>query len=183
MMSALTSGLLRGSAILRTAALAVGIALAASTLTCAAQPKKGQTAPALEVKDLNGRIFSLKEELKRGPVFVSFWATWCQPCREEFPLVSRLAREWQPKGVRFISVAVWDREDAVRRFVREQKPAQRVAVDQNRKAYNDWDLDAVPASFLVGRDGKIAAFYDLFDAKDLPAIGADIRRALRAYGR
>lgn len=182
-MSGLSSGLLRPSAALRMVVLALGIALAVGTLACAAQPKKGQAAPALEVKDLNGKAFSLKEELKRGPVFVSFWATWCQPCREEFPLVSRLAREWQPKGVRFISVAVWDREDAVRRFVREQKPAQRVAVDQNKKVYNDWDLDAVPASFLVGRDGKIAAFYDLFDAKDLPAIGADIRRALRAYGR
>lgn len=176
-----------GPSRLRTAALAALAAIAAALLCpaplCAAQPKKGQNAPALELKDLNGRSFSLKEELKKGPVFVSFWATWCQPCREEFPLVSRLAREWQPKGVGFISVAIQDREDAVRRFVREQKPSQRVAVDQNRKAYNAWDLDAVPASFLVGRDGRIAAFYDLFEAKDLPAIAADIRRALGAYGR
>ncbi|BCW98927.1 MAG: thiol-disulfide oxidoreductase ResA [Armatimonadota bacterium] len=182
-MSGVSAAGLRPWAALRTAVLAVGIVLTAGALTSAAQPKKGHNAPALEVKDLNGKAFSLKEELKRGPVFVSFWATWCQPCREEFPLVSRLAREWQPKGVRFISVAVWDREDAVRRFVREQKPVQRVAVDQNKKAYNDWDLDAVPASFLVGRDGKIAAFYDVFEATDLPAIGADIRRALRAYGK
>ncbi len=164
-------------------AVVLGAILAGGAALGAAQPKRGQNAPPLEVRDLNGRTFSLKEELKNGPVFVSFWATWCQPCREEFPLVSRLAREWQPKGVRFISVAIRDREDAVRRFVAQQRPAQQVALDRDNKAFRDWDLDAVPASFLVGRDGRVVAFYDLFDAKDLPAISADIRRALRAYGR
>lgn len=148
-----------------------------------AQPSVGGRAPVLKVKELGGSTFWLASELRKGPVFVSFWATWCPPCREEFPLVSKLARQWQPKGVRFISVAIKDNGVAVKQFVRQQKPAQRVGVDLGDGAYNAWDLRAVPASFLVGKGGRIVGFYDQFDKRDIPAISADFQKALKAYSR
>lgn len=157
--------------------------LGAYSAVQAAQPSKGDRAPALDIRDLDGKRLVLSDELKKGPVFVSFWATWCAPCREEFPLISDLAKKYQKQGVTFVSVAVKDRPDPIRRFVNQQKPAQRVAHDADDKAFNAWDLRAVPANFLVGRDGRIAGFYDTFDKRDLPAIEADIKRTLRAYGR
>lgn len=159
------------------AALLLGVAVVF------AQPSRGSKTPALEIRDTAGKAFSLKEELKKGPVFVSFWGSWCAPCRDEFPLVSRMAKSWQPKGVAFVSVAVWDKDSQVRSFIRKNKPAQRVAVDVNKKVFTAWDLDAVPANFLIGRDGKVLAFYDQFETSDIPAIEKDLKQALKAYGK
>lgn len=163
----------------------IGLAaiLGAFAAVQAAQPSKGDRAPALDIRDLDGKRLVLSEELKKGPVFISFWATWCAPCREEFPLVSAMAKKFQKQGVIFVSVAVQDRPDPIKRFVTQQKPVQRVAHDADDKAFNAWDLRSVPANFLVGKNGRVAGFYDTFDKSDIPAIEAEIKRALHAYGR
>ena len=78
-------------------------------------------------------------------------------------------------------MAIKDKAPAVRKFVGQQRPWQRVALDDKDASFRAWDLAAVPRSFLVGKNGKIVAFYDEFDASDLPALEMDIARALKGY--
>lgn len=158
------------------------VAALISAAACSlAAPDTGEKAPTLVLKDVQGKQFSLQSAVAKGPVFVSFWGTWCPPCREEFPLISQMAKKWQPKGVRVISIALRDREPAVREFLKKHRAYQTVALDNKDALLKSWDLSAVPVSFLVGRGGKVVGFYDQFDKSDLPAIEKEIAAALAAY--
>ena len=67
-------------------------------------------APNLELKDLNGH--SQKLAALRGQVVVlNFWATWCGPCQEELPRLSKLAESYSGKNVHFVAVSIDDPKD------------------------------------------------------------------------
>jgi thiol-disulfide isomerase/thioredoxin len=96
-------------------------------------------------------------------VVVNFWATWCVPCREEFPALSRLQKALGPKGLRLVGVSTDTARDlpAVERFLDAQKPA---FPNYRKKSGGDDQvfIDAVdrswggelPFSVLYGRDGR-----------------------------
>lgn len=58
------------------------------------------------------------------PLLVNFWATWCEPCRDEYPMLNDLAKQYEPKGMRFVGVSMDDDGDLIlmRRFLARYKP-------------------------------------------------------------
>ena len=64
----------------------------------------GKKAPEFALKDMNGRSFSLSS-LKGNVVLVSFWATWCPPCRDEMPSLNRLYRDNRNKGLVVVAIS------------------------------------------------------------------------------
>lgn len=97
----------------------------------------------------------------RGKILViNYWATWCEPCREEIPLFVRLQQELETKGVQFVGIAV-DQADKVRDFAQEFKInyplliAGLDAVELSRKAGNK--AGVLPYTLVLDRTGKIAA--------------------------
>lgn len=65
----------------------------------------GKKAPSLELKDLQGHSQKLAS-LHGQIVVVNFWATWCGPCQEELPRLSKLAQSYSDRNVRFIAVSI-----------------------------------------------------------------------------
>jgi len=97
----------------------------------------------------------------RGKILViNYWATWCEPCREEIPLFVRLQQEYASKGVQFVGIAV-DQADKVRSFAKEFNinypllMAGLDAVELSRKAGNK--AGVLPYTLVLDRTGKIAA--------------------------
>jgi cytochrome c biogenesis protein CcmG/thiol:disulfide interchange protein DsbE len=85
---------------------------------------------------------------------VNVWASWCVPCREEAPLLMRLAED---KRVRVVGINYKDKPDTARRFIGLYgNPFAAAGVDQSGRAAMDWGVYGVPETFLVGRDGRIA---------------------------
>jgi cytochrome c biogenesis protein CcmG/thiol:disulfide interchange protein DsbE len=85
---------------------------------------------------------------------VNVWASWCVPCREEAPLLMRLA---QDKRIRIVGINYKDKPDNARRFIgRYGNPFAAAGADDNGRASIDWGVYGVPETFLVGRDGRIA---------------------------
>lgn len=81
------------------------------------QPADASNLLALSLPDLDGAPQSLAQW--RGKVMVvNFWATWCEPCREEMPEFVRAQREFGPKGLQFVGIAV-DQRDKVAKFAKE----------------------------------------------------------------
>jgi thiol-disulfide isomerase/thioredoxin len=136
--------------------LSILITLVACLIAPAAHAKR---APNLQLKDLAGNTHKLAE-LRGSIVVFNFWATWCGPCREELPMLSRLNQEYSAKKVRFIAASA-------------DKPGDRRKIDeylkQNNPAFDVWlgaDLDmlesaglgqVLPGTLILDEQGEVVA--------------------------
>jgi thiol-disulfide isomerase/thioredoxin len=104
----------------------------------------------------------LLAEYKGKPLLVTFWATWCEPCRAEYPMLNELAKQYAPQGLKVVGVSLDDDGDIIltRRFLARYKPA---FPNYRKKAGGEADFvavvlpgwsGAIPASFFYGRDGQ-----------------------------
>jgi peroxiredoxin len=120
--------------------------------------KERQAAPELRLEDSSGKPVSLKDY--RGKVvLLDFWATWCHGCKEEIPWFSEFERKYRRKGLRVIGVSLDDDGwKVVKPFIKSAGIPYRIALgnDATAKQYN---IEGMPDTFLIDRDGKIAAKY------------------------
>jgi peroxiredoxin len=139
---------------LAAALLALTPWLAAPAPGRAAEP--GQEAPDFTLPDLaSGRPVRLADYRDRRTVLVNFWATWCEPCREELPTLERLARE--RAGVLEVLAVNLDAvgPGRVRAFVRELGLTFRVLLDPRQAVPRLYRVRGLPSSVLVDRDGRV----------------------------
>jgi peroxiredoxin len=119
-------------------------------------PKQRLEAPAIRLPDLNGNAVSL--EVFRGKVvLVHFWATFCVPCLEEMPVLESLWQEYGGQGLVIMGIA-GDRgkTEVVREFAEKTGVSFPVLHDQDGRIRNQYEVVALPTTYLVGRDGKIS---------------------------
>ena len=135
-------------------ALATGVAVALWDRA----PKRADTVFALALPDLDGATQQLGQW--RGKVLVvNFWATWCEPCREEMPEFVRAQEEFGSRGLQFIGIAV-DQTDRAASFAHELKLNYPVliggydSIELSRSLGNR--LVALPFTIVIDRDGNIA---------------------------
>ena len=90
-------------------------------------------------------------------VLINFWATWCPPCLEEMPAMDRLYRQHREAGFTLVAVSVDADSKLVAPFVTARKFAFPVALDPSMTMANTYGVRALPSSFIVARDGTLAA--------------------------
>lgn len=130
-------------------------------------------APPVSLATLEGGRFQL-ERARGQVVFLDFWATWCEPCRDSIPLVQHFKRTHP--GVVVESVDVGEDSGLVRPFA--AKFAMRdVALDPDQTVARAFGVDGFPTLVAIGPDGKIRARWIGFD----PAIEKDMADALARY--
>jgi thiol-disulfide isomerase/thioredoxin len=154
-------------------------AVALVTLVCAAgagvasaqNPASKATttarAASLPLIDLAG-YKRLVEKYHGKPLLVTFWATWCEPCRDEFPMVVALAEQYRPQGLAVFGVSLDSNADmhVVRRFLAEFHPDfpnyrqdPQIDVDEFYHGVNpNWE-GSMPETIFYGRDGRIAIHF------------------------
>ncbi len=103
----------------------------------------GQPAPGLTTADFAGNVTVL-----------NVWASWCIPCRDEAPVLMKLAAD---KRIRLVGMNYKDTPDNARRFLgRFGNPYVASGADTNGRAGIEWGVYGVPENFIIGRDGRIA---------------------------
>jgi thiol-disulfide isomerase/thioredoxin len=118
----------------------------------------GGPAPPLALKDLAGLRHDLADY--RGKVVVvNFWATWCQPCREELPSLERLRDAMRGRPVEVLAVNVAEGESRVKGFLAEVPLRLPVLLDRNGDAQRTWRVRGLPATFLLEPQGSIRFWY------------------------
>lgn len=122
----------------------------------------GKAAPAINGRDADGEPVSL-EKLKGKVVLVVFWASWCPPCVENLPYLNAVAERYGKDGFTVLGVNVDegpDREKLVRKFIVEfAVPWPTVMNGQGDADFaKTFGVKEIPASVLVGRDGKVLNF-------------------------
>jgi peroxiredoxin len=81
--------------------LAFVLALCAGLLAQEVQTKK---APDFTLPDIEGRNFSLEKNIGHGPIYISFWATWCKPCIEELKIIQKLYEKYKDQGFQVVAI-------------------------------------------------------------------------------
>lgn len=115
--------------------------------------KAGQSAPEIQLMDLNGERFSL-EDFRGKPVLLAFWAPWCGACKLESPNLSRLQR-WVGERATVLSVALdYSDRASVERYVSEQKVDYPVLLGSGRQS-EDYKLKGFPTVYFVNSKGEI----------------------------
>jgi cytochrome c biogenesis protein CcmG/thiol:disulfide interchange protein DsbE len=124
-------------------------------------------APDFALKDVNGQTVRLSDY--RGKVvLLDFWATWCGPCEIEIPWFMDLERRNKDKGFAVLGVSMDDDGwESVKPFLSKLGVNYRVVIGDSETAQLYGGVDALPTTFLIDRDGKIAAIHvGLADRKD-----------------
>jgi peroxiredoxin len=120
------------------------------------RPPRPKLAEDFALATPGGGTFRLSEH--RGKVvMINFWATWCPPCLEEMPAMERLYRHHRDTGFVLLAVSVDAEPKKVTPFVAEHKLTFPIGLDPKMDLANGYAVRALPSSFLVGRDGNLAA--------------------------
>ena len=120
------------------------------------RPPRVKRAEDFTVSLMRGESLRLSEQ--RGkPVLINFWATWCAPCREEMPAMERLYRRHHERGFVLLAVSVDTDAALVRPFLEQHKLTFPVTLDAKMSLANAYGVRALPSSFLIDRDGNLAA--------------------------
>ena len=126
--------------------------------------KDRREAPNFALKDADGKTVHLSD-YKGKVVLLDFWATWCGPCRIEIPWFMEMERQNKDKGFEVLGVAMDDEGwEAVKPFLTEMKMNYRVVIGNDETAREYGGVDALPTTFLIDREGKVAAIHVGLDA-------------------
>ncbi|WP_207708957.1 TlpA family protein disulfide reductase [Heliomicrobium undosum] len=120
--------------------------------------KERLKAPDFKLMSLYGKEESLSA-YKGKPVVVNFWASWCQPCRNEMPDLNEFAKEYEGKvAVLGVNLTFNDKEKDVRNLVQKLDIKFPILLDNdpNNLAAEAYRIQPIPATFFIDKDGNIA---------------------------
>jgi peroxiredoxin len=152
----------RGASLGKLAAVAAALAIAAGVLfapltarsdTVSLKPWHERTPPDFALPTVDGGEARL--DAQRGRiVLVHFFATWCEPCREELPALRRLVARAEPGSIAVLAISVAEVESRVRRFLELTPVNFPVLLDQDRAVTKAWSVSALPATVIFDTNLK-----------------------------
>jgi peroxiredoxin len=139
---------------LRALAAILSLSLACAAGAADLKPWTGEPLPAFSLRDLDGAPHRLADY--RGKVvLINFWATWCGPCRDEMPSIQDLRSQLKGKPFAVLAINLDEPESRVRKFLARWKVDLPVLLDPERTVARQWNARILPATFIVGPDGRI----------------------------
>jgi len=117
-----------------------------------------KTLPSVQLKDMEGNTVNTSELGFDGPVIISFWATWCSPCKRELNTIHDLYEDWQAEtGVNLVAVSIDDEKtkNQVPMYVNGKAWDYLVLLDPNGDFKRAMGVNNVPHTFLLNEKGEI----------------------------
>jgi cytochrome c biogenesis protein CcmG, thiol:disulfide interchange protein DsbE len=141
-------------------------------------PDVGSRFPAITVRTLAGDSIRLGADGTQPLTLVNMWATWCGPCKAEFPDLQRLHEQYHGRGLRLVAVSTDQQDSAVRAFVMSTNASFPIGRDTAEAVLAFLRDGSLPQNILIGTDGRI--LYKAFGLRRPvdPALTAAIEAAL-----
>ena len=136
----------------------------------------GQAAPEFSLKGIDGKIYSLEELRRKGPVLAAFFKISCPVCQFTFPFLQRLYERSGNDDVTFLGISQDDAK-ATAGFAKQYGITFPIALDEKEKGYlasNAYGLTNVPTIFLIDGDGTVSISSMGFVKNDLEQIAAQL---------
>ena len=160
-------------AVLAAVLLCAGQAWAAGTM----RPWESGPTPPLALRDLSGKEHKLAD-YKGKVVVLNFWATWCDPCREEMPAMQRLQDKLAGKPFVVLAVAYGEGPPRVSAFLKETRVRFTVLLDRDTSAATAWKVKVLPTTLVIDPQQKVR-FVAVGDVGwDTPPIEGEIVKLL-----
>ena len=132
--------------------------------------KKGKKLPSVNIKDMAGNPINTAEASNDGnPIVISFWATWCKPCKKELNAINDLYIDWQEEtGVKLIAVSVDDQRTSasVEPYVNSTGWEYEIWMDINGDFKRAMGVNMVPHTFLLDGEGNIVYSHNNYASGD-----------------
>jgi len=124
----------------------------------ASSPSTMEAAPDFNVALFEGGDFQLSAQ-KGKVVVINFFASWCVSCGEETPHLEKIYREYAPKPVAFLAIAVDDTERKAKEFLKKTGLTIPAGMDKTGKIKDAYGLYGMPTTFFIDKNGKISYFH------------------------
>jgi len=142
----------------------IGLNLWASCASAQWQPASklgfSQTPPLL-LNNLAGTPVDIKA-FKGRVVIVNFWASWCEPCREEFSELTNLQEKYGAKGLKVFAINLAEMKPRITQFLKGNgipENAIEILQDRNSIIYKTWKARGIPTTYLLNKQGKIDSIW------------------------
>lgn len=117
-----------------------------------------KTLPGLELRDLNLNAVNMEALTKDKIVIINFWASWCEPCAEEFPSMIKLVQHYKDKIVILApshDTSLEDIQTFAKAFDLDSTPGIHLLWDKDLKAGKAFQVNKLPESYIFGKNGKL----------------------------
>lgn len=139
-----------------------------------------KTVPSVTLNDVNGKKVDVADYSKSGKITVlSFWATWCVPCKKELTNISDLYEEWQKKyNVQIVAISIDDSRSTtkVKPYVDGQRWSYDVLLDVNQDLKRALNIQSVPFTVVVDQNGKIIYTHSGYVDGDEYALEEELKK-------
>ncbi|MCG7871502.1 MAG: redoxin domain-containing protein [Candidatus Thiodiazotropha lotti] len=134
----------------------------------AAQPQgRDKQRSAFDLEQYRGRV-----------VLLDFWASWCGPCREAFPWLNEMHRKYHGVGLEIIGINLDEARREAEQFLTNTPAEFTIYFDPKGVLAKRYDLQGMPASYLIGMDGRLLVEHTGFFRSQAAEREAEIRQAL-----
>ncbi len=139
--------------------LALFVVLGARMMAVGQPALANGSAPAFELHTFDGKTLTLAD-LHGKPVVLNFWASWCQPCRQEAPILQAAWEQYRTQGVMVIGVDYVDTEPEAKKYLDEFKITYPNGPDLRSMVSQAYRTTGVPETYFITRDGKLLSGTD-----------------------
>lgn len=144
--------------ILLAAAVGIIISLLNFTNSEKKELETGDSAPLFSLTDTDGNTVSL-QDYKGKVILLNFWASWCEPCRNEMPAVQESYNKYKDQGFVVLGVNIAENQVTAKGFANRLGVTFPVLLDSDRKVTQQYKVIPIPTSFLIDRNGKVQAVF------------------------
>ena len=161
-----------------TSMLAIGLVLTMG-LSAQAKVKEGSAFPTAKLPNLAGGGTTDLSTFKGKVVIYDFWASWCGPCKIELPALNEMYKKYKGKGLVVVGVNMDEKPDDARAFLKEHPVVVPLVADGKAQVLaKQLEIDKMPTSFIVGKDGKVVERHEAYREGDDKKIEAQIKALL-----
>jgi peroxiredoxin len=144
-----------------------------------AQESDLKKLPSVDLKDLKGKKVNTSTMGFSGPVVISFWATWCSPCKKELNTIHEVYSDWKNEtGVTLVAVSIDDEKtkNQVAPFVNGREWEFEVLLDPNGDFKRAMGVNDVPHTFLIDKEGNIVYSHNNYAPGDEEKLLEEIKK-------